>query len=212
MSSLASGSSSMMTQADCGNLFGCLFYSSDGVNFDGVSKRNVRFDLGGIRQFRWRQHAKNIFYQIPRAFMRMGMPMDANMAPMNPPFSFFISGMMAALLCVRTLFRARICLALSLDRSMCAYGFSCKCWGRIKAHAVLFLRVLPFLRSPTIFLPIPSAAPRPKAGNIFVPRTRTTLGPNLARSVPIPLPHWRRRVFLRFMTDCIKNAKFLFLL
>ena len=25
------------------------------------------------------------------------------------------------------------------------------------------------------------------------------------------LPHWRRRVFLRFMTDCIKNVKLLFL-
>ena len=112
-------------------------------------------------------HAKN---QIPRAFMRMGMPRDANMAPMNPPFWFFVSGMMADLLCVCTQFRARICLALSLDRSMDAYGFSlCKCWGRIIAHGVLFPRVRPFLRPPTIFLPRPSIAPRPKAGIIFVP-------------------------------------------
>ena len=113
---------------------------------------------------------------------------------------------MAALLCVCTLFRARICLALSLDRSMDAYGFSlCKCWGRIIAHGVLFPRVRPFLRPPTIFLPRPSIAPRPKAGIIFVPRTRRTLGANVVKSVPIPLPHCRRRVFLRFMTDCIKK-------
>ena len=114
---------------------------------------------------------------------------------------------MAAFLCVCTLFRARICLALSLDRSMDAYGFSlCKCWGRIIAHGVLFPRVRPFLRPPTIFLPRPSIAPRPKAGIIFVPRTRRTLGANVAKSVPIPLPHCRRRVFLRFMTDCIKKC------
>ena len=114
---------------------------------------------------------------------------------------------MAAFLCVCTPFRARICLALSLDRSMCAYGFSlCKCCGRIKAHGVLFLRVLPFLRPPTIFLPRLSTAPIPKAAIIFVPRTRRTLGANVARSVPIPLPHCRRRVFLRFMSDCIKKC------
>ena len=85
--------------------------------------------------------------------MRMGMPRDANMAPMNPPLWLFVSGMMASLLCVCTLFRARICLALSLDRSMGAYGFSlCKCWGRIKAHGVLFPRVRPWKREWSLVL------------------------------------------------------------